>query len=104
MANKKIPMLAGMNNSQEEAALEIDGNSPRLYVREAVNLDFTSTGRVQMRPGTKHQTNKLLKFMWQSPLHKDCFALLGKDWVMFDPDTLEHKPLLHVGDGAITHL
>ena len=104
MANKKIPALAGMNNAQEEAALEIGGQSPRLYVREAVNLDFTSTGRVQMRPGTKHQTNKPLKFMWQSPLHKDCFALLGKDWVMFDPDTLEHKPLLQVGDGAITHV
>lgn len=104
MADKKIPMLVGMNNAQEEAALEIGGQSPRLYVREAVNLDFTSTGRVHMRPGVKQQTNKLLKFMWQSPLHKDCFALLNEDWVKFDPNSFDHERLLHVGDSAISHL
>lgn len=104
MANKKIPTLAGMNIAQEEAALEIGGKSPRLYVREAVNLDFTATGRAQLRPGVQRQSNKLLRYMWQSPLHKDCFALLGEDWVKFDPVTFEHELLLKVGDSAITHV
>lgn len=104
MANKKIPTLVGMNIKQEEAALEIGGKSPRLYVRDAVNLDFTETGRAQMRPGMQLQSNKPLKYMWQSPLHQDCFALLGQDWVKFDPETFEHELLLEVGDSAINHI
>lgn len=104
MAQKKIPPMMGIDNSNEDAALEIKGNSPALFLRDAVNVDFTETGRVQVRPGVALQTNKTFKYLWQSSLHGDCFALLDNAWVKVNPSTWEHDELMPlIGGGPLFH-
>ena len=51
MATKKLQNWSGMDNRQEDAALEIGGKTPSLHIRDAVNVDFTETGRIALREG-----------------------------------------------------
>lgn len=94
----------GMDNLNEDPALEINGKSPQLFVRDAVNVDFTETGRVQVRPGVALQTNKPFKYLWESSLHRDCFAMLDHSWVKVNPSTWEHDELMpFIGEGPLFH-
>ncbi len=104
MAVKKIPALMGMNNVKEDAALEISGKNPALFVRDAVNINFTESGRAELAQGMQLQSNQALRCLWQSPLHKDCFAALGNMWVKVNVDTWETEPLIECGDGDIFHI
>lgn len=103
MPTKKIPTLMGMNNAAEEHALEVGGQSPRLYLRDAVNVDFSDTGRIQMRPGIARQVETPFRYLWQSPLHKDCFAQIGASWVLVNLADWSHQILCDIGEGEIFH-
>lgn len=104
MAKKKdIPPFSGINIVREDAALEVGGKSPSLYVRDAVNVDFTESGRIELRHGMQLESTHALKYLWQSPLHKDCFALLNDHWVKFDPNTWEYEILAIAGHAPIFH-
>lgn len=101
--NKLLP-LAGMNNVAEDAALQRGGDAARLYVRDAVNVDLTPAGKVELRPGVRRVTDAPYRNLWQSPLHRDTFATLGDQWGRVDPAAWSHEPLATVGDGPVSHV
>lgn len=104
MAVKKIPALLGINNVKEDAALEIKGDSPGLFVRDAVNINFTDSGRAELAQEMQRQSSKAIRDLWQSPLHKECFAALDNQWVKVNPDTWDTEPLGECGQGPLFHI
>lgn len=104
MAVKKIPAFLGINNVKEDAALEIKGDSPGLFVRDAVNINFSDTGRSELAKTMQLQSSKAIRDLWQSPLHKECFAALDNQWVKVNPDTWDTEPLIECGVGPLFHI
>ena len=102
MANKKLPPIAGINVVQEDARLEANDGS-YIYVREAVNIDITESGKAKLRPGLEQSTQIQFKYLWQSSLHNDCFGLLNGYWVKVDPITWQYQELIYIGEGEISH-
>lgn len=102
----EIPLmpLAGMNNVAEDPALQIVGNAPRLYVREALNVNVTPQGKAELRKGVRRVTDTVYRNLWQSPLHGDTFGTLGDSWVRVDPLTWSHEVLATVGEGPVSHV
>ena len=100
--------LAGIDNaSPYDDALQVKatrGQGPRTFLRDAVNVDISDTGRASMRPGLRKVTDAALTNLWQSPLHRDIFATLGDQWVKVDPATWSHQPLATIGEGQGSHL
>ena len=62
MANKKLPPIAGINVVQEDARLEANDGS-YIYVREAVNIDITESGKAKLRPGLEQSTQIQFKYL-----------------------------------------
>ena len=104
MPVKKIPPLLGINNVKENAALEVGGDAAGLFVRDAVNVDITESGRVRMRQGIAQQSSIAFKYLWQSPLHGDCFAQLGDQWVKVDLSDWSYEVLTEIGAGPVWHI
>lgn len=104
MAVKKIPAFLGINNVKEDAALEIKGDSPGLFVRDAVNISFSDTGRAELAQDMQLQSSKAIRDLWQSPLHKECFAGLDNQWVKVNPDTWDTEPLIECGARPLFHI
>lgn len=104
MPVKKIPAFLGINNVKEDAALEIRGDSPGLFVRDAVNINFSDTGRAELAQGMQLQSSKAIRDLWQSPLHKECFAALDGQWVKVNLDTWDTEPLIECGQGPLFHI
>lgn len=107
MGNKSFSMmpLAGMDNaSARDDALQVGGQARRLYLRDAVNVDISSTGRASMRPGLRKVTALALDSLWQSPLHKDVFAVDGSVWIKVDPLNWATEQLADIGPGPAQHL
>lgn len=96
--------LAGYDNvSPRDDALQIGGQEPRIFLREALNFDISGNGRASMRPGRRKLSNLVLSDLWQSPLHGDVFAVQGQDWVKVDPSDWSTHVLANCG-GAAAHL
>ncbi len=96
--------LAGVKTEGDDAALMRGGDAPRVYVRDAVNVDFTSEGRMRMRPGVRRVTAQALADLWHSPLHGDTFARDGDQWVRVRRPDWSAEPLATIGDGPACHL
>lgn len=97
-----LPM-AGINNVAEDAALQRGGDAPKLYVRDAVNVDITESGLPQLRSGVRPVTTAAYRNLWQSPLHGDVFGTLGDQWVRIDPTSWTHEALATIGEGDVSH-
>mgnify|MGYP007112904651 CR=1 FL=1 len=97
-----LPM-AGINNVAEDAALQRGGDAPKLYVRDAVNVDITESGLPQLRSGVRPVTTAAYRNLWQSPLHGDVFGTLGDQWVRIDPASWTHEALATIGEGDVSH-
>lgn len=104
MPYKKIPRLRGMDNVRDDDQLEQLGEASSLFVRDAVNVNFTDSGRIELRADMKLQTDKPIRYLWQSPLHKDCFALVDGYWSKVNPETWEVEQLIYCGQGPIFHI
>ncbi len=104
MADIPLVPVAGINNVAEDAALQRGGESPRLYVRDAVNVDLTPAGKAELRAGVRRVSDTPYRNLWQSPLHGDTFATLGDQWGRVDPLTWSHEPLAIVGEGPVSHV
>lgn len=104
MPVKKIPAFLGINIVNEDTALEIKGNSPGLFVRDAVNINFTDSGLAELAQGMQMQSSKAIRDLWQSPLHKECFAALDDQWVKVNLDTWDAEPLVQCGNGPLFHI
>ncbi len=103
MSDVKLVPLVGINTVAEDAALVRGGDDPRAYVRDAVNMDITPTGKANLRAAKKRVTTTAFKNLWQSPLHGDVFGALGADWVRVFPDTWDSEVLATIGDGHVAH-
>lgn len=103
MPDINLMPISGINTESEDKALRSTGDSPRHFVRDAVNVDVTASGEIEVRPGTRKVTDTEYRYLWQSPLHGDTFAVLGDDWVKIDPATWSHIVLAHIGGGPATH-
>ena len=95
-----LPM-AGINNVAEDAALQRGGDAPKLYVRDAVNVDITESGLPQLRAAVRQVTTNAYRNLWQSPLHGDVFGTLGNQWVRVDPTIWTHEALATIGEGDV---
>ncbi len=96
--------VAGINTRDEDSALQVGGDSPRLYVRDAVNVDVTPAGKIEMRKEIKKVTSLPLKSLWQSPLHGDTFAILEDQWVKVSPSDWTTEDLAVLGSGDAFHI
>ena len=103
---KSIPIapLAGIDNaSGRDDALQVGGNAPKVYLRDAVNV-VIDNARASMRAGLRKATSTPYADLWQSPLHGDTFARLGSQWVKVNMADWTHEVLAEVGEGALSHL
>jgi hypothetical protein len=93
VATLKLFPLAGMNNVVADDGLQRGGDAPKLFVREAINVDISDTGRIALRKGASQVSPLPFKNIWQSPLHKDVFATLDHDVVLLNPVDWSHSIL-----------
>ncbi|QNK68448.1 PLxRFG domain-containing protein [Variovorax sp. PAMC26660] len=77
-------------------------DAPRLFVRDAVNVDLTPAGKAEIRPAVRKVSDKPITHLWASPLHGDTFGALGDQWVRVDPTTWDTKGLATVGEGDLS--
>lgn len=103
MPDISLMPLSGMNTEAEDASLHRDGDKPRHFVRDAVNLNLTAEGKAEVRPGARQVTSQPIRGLWQSPLHGDTFATLGDQWVLVDTDSWDTTPLATAGEGESYH-
>lgn len=101
MAGLKLFPIAGMNNVKADDALQVGGDSPRVFVRDAVNVDITETGRINLRKGALQVSDLPYKNIWQSPLHKDVFATVANKLVLLNTENWQHRELATIGEGQI---
>lgn len=95
--------LAGIDQVGADEALQVRGQSPRTYVRDAVNVSIAPTGEASIRPSARSVTSEPYAHLWQSPLHGDTFATLGEHWGRVSPVGWSFEPLMEVGAGAVWH-
>ena len=102
MAKQSFMPCFGIDNTSEDAAMVQGGREPFVYVRDAVNVNVTPAGRLDMITSGGKVTAEPYKNIWQSPLHKDVFAVLGDDWVKVNIKDWSHEVLLNTG-GMVVH-
>lgn len=100
MAMRLMPIV-GINNVADDDGLQHGGDAPKFFVRDAVNVDISVTGRIALRKGAAQVTSDLFKNIWQSPLHKDVFATLNGQLVKVDLLTWAYEVLLPAIDESI---
>lgn len=103
MSEFRLTPLAGINTVAEDAAMVIGGDTPRVFSRDAVNINLSPDGRATLRPASRLATATRYKNLWQSPLHGDVFGTLNDDWVRISPLDWTCEILSEVGDGAAFH-
>lgn len=103
MADIPLMPLAGMNNTAEEAALMRGGDAPAMYARDVVNIDVSPAGKAMLRGGVDRVSTLPIRELWQSPLHKDTFGVVGGQWGRVDPVAWSHDPMVEVGTGYVSH-
>lgn len=106
MATKSLMPCLGIDNTSEDAALVQGGKEPFVYVRDAVNVNITAAGKIDMATSGGKVTDNAYKCMWQSPLHKDVFAVYVNDWVKvkIDGNSWSHETLATIGDSDVCHI
>ena len=103
MGQIKLTPIAGMNTEGEDASLSVGGDAPHHFVRDAVNVDLSPTGRVSMRERLRKVSDLALDNLWHSPLHGDTFATHGDKWVRLDPSNWSIQELATLGEGEVYH-
>ena len=101
MAALKLFPLAGMNNVVADDGLQRGGDAPKLFVRDAINVDISDTGRIELRKSGEQVTALAFKNLWQSPLHGDVFASLDRQIVKVDTVTWDYQVLADNVDTSI---
>ena len=105
MPSQSFMPCFGIDNTSEDAAMVQGGREPFVYVRDAVNVNVTPAGKMDMVASGGKVTSAKYKGLWQSPLHKDVFGLYVNDWVKVrvDGNSWSHEVLATIGDGDICH-
>ena len=100
----KIYPLAGIDNaSTRDDALQVRGDAPATYVRDAVNVDIDE-GRASMRPVRRQVCSTPYTDLWRSSLHGDLFGRLGGSWVRINPQDWGFELLADAGEQQLHHI
>lgn len=103
MANQSFMPCRGIDNTSEDGAMVQGGREPYVYVRDAVNVNVTPAGKIDMIASGGKVTDSVYKNLWQSPLHKDVFAMYVNDWVKVNPNSWSHEVLATIGSSDVYH-
>lgn len=103
MAIKSLMPCFGIDNVSEDAAMIQGGKEPFVFVRDALNVNVTPAGMIEMIASGGKVTDNTYKHIWQSPLHKDVFAVFGDDLVKVDSTDWTHESLMNVGGGYVVY-
>lgn len=103
MPSQSFMPCRGIDNTSEDAAMVQGGREPFVYMRDVVNANVTPAGKIDMIASGGKVTDNTYKHIWQSPLHKDVFAVFGEDLVKVNPTDWTHEPLMNVGGGYVVY-
>ena len=97
MPNQSFMPCFGIDNTSEDAAMVQGGREPFVYVRDANNVNVTPAGKMDIIASGGKVTDSKFQNLWQSPLHKDIFAMLGSEWVKVDTNNWSYVTLADIG-------
>ena len=105
MPSQSFMPCRGIDNISEDAAMVQGGKEPYVFMRDVVNANVTPAGKIDMIASGGKVTDSPYKCMWQSPLHKDVFAIFANDWVKvkIDGNSWSHEVLATIGDSDVSH-
>ena len=103
MPNQSFMPCFGIDNTSEDAAMVQGGREPFVYVRDANNVNVTPAGKIEMVASGGMVTESKFQSMWQSPLHKDIFAILGNEWVKVNTSDWSYNTLADIGSSDLYH-
>ena len=103
MPNQSFMPCFGIDNTSEDAAMVQGGREPFVYVRDANNVNVTPAGKIEMVASGGMVTDSKFQSMWQSPLHKDIFAILGNEWVKVNTSDWSYNTLADIGSSDLYH-
>lgn len=100
MPSQSFMPCFGIDNTSEDAAMVQGGREPFVYMRDAVNVNVTPAGKMDMIASGGKVTDNTYKHIWQSPLHKDVFAVLDDDLVKVNTADWTHEAIATIGNGG----
>lgn len=101
---KRLTPLRGMDNISDDESMSSFGKEPFVKLRDAVNINITSTGRMELRNTGVIVSDIPYKNLWQSPLHNDLFGTLNGELVKIDHSDWSHVNLNIQLKGDINYL
>lgn len=101
MPSQSFMPCRGIDNTSEDAAMVQGGREPYVYMRDVVNANVTPAGKLDMIASGSKVTDRKYQCLWQSPLHKDVFAMLGSEWVKVDTNDWSYSALADIGSGVM---
>lgn len=90
---KRLTPLKGMDNISTDESMSSFGREPFVKLRDAVNVNISSSGRVELRGTGVIATETPYKNLWNSPLHGDTFGTLNGELVKINPVDWSHESL-----------
>lgn len=100
MPSQSFMPCRGIDNTSEDAAMVQGGREPFVYMRDVVNANVTPAGKLDMIASGGKVTDSKYQSLWQSPLHKDVFAVLGDDLVKVNTADWTHEAIATIGNGG----
>lgn len=97
----RLVPIKGMDNVSHDDQMSAFGQEGFVRLRNAINVDVSSSGRVSLRRTGTEVTATSYKNLWQSPLHGDVFATLDNNLVRVNPVDWSHEVLGPVRSGDI---
>lgn len=101
---KGLMPLRGINNVSNDEALSSFGRENFVALRDAVNVNITATGRLQLRETGVSVTEIPYKNLWISPLHGDTFGTLNNVLVKINPSDWSNVSLGIQLQGRVNYL
>ena len=102
MPSQSFMPCRGIDNTSEDAAMVQGGREPFVYMRDVVNANVTPAGKLDMIVSGGKVTNSKYQNLWQSPLHKDVFAVIDGMWVKVNTGNWTHEELEVIGGSSNT--
>ena len=90
---KRLTPLRGVDNVSDDESMSSFGREPFVKLRDAVNVNISSSGRVHLRETGVIATEIPYKNLWNSPLHGDTFGTLNGELVKINPVDWSHESL-----------
>lgn len=102
MPSQSFMPCRGIDNTSEDAAMVQGGREPFVYMRDVVNANVTPAGKIDMIASGDKVTDSKYQNLWQSPLHKDVFAVIDGMWVKVNTGNWTHEELEVIGGSRNT--